>query len=389
MSAVQGREAVRQALSDPVPGQYDGILAVGKAAASMTLGALDVMPKTRQGLVITKYQHTEDELRHHGGIRIIESAHPVPDENSLEAGKAVVEFVSTLAPHSRLLVLVSGGASSLVEQLPDSLVLNDLQTLNKVMLAKGWDIHRMNRFRSHLSRIKAGKLWHNFKGQQIDVLAISDVQGDSIEVIGSGIGCPQSVDLGQIEWPDENLKGLQSKLLPSTMENRGSFSSTVEIVASNQIARDAAVDYARESGFNIQCNCESLYDDYVVCAKTIVNTLKAGGSGYYIWGGEPTVTLPETPGEGGRNQALALSIATRVRDLQGIHVLCAGTDGTDGPTNAAGALINCRTVENPDDAEAALAGADSGRYLKSRNALFVSGPTGTNVMDLVIAFKES
>ena len=160
----------------------------------------------------------------------------------------------------------------------------------------------------------------------------------------------------------------------------------IRIVASNAIAREAVVAAGVREGWAIQANAETLYDDIHTVASQIAKTLSAGAPGLHIFGGEPTVVLPEHPGNGGRNQALAVLIAREIAGLPGLQVLVAGTDGTDGPTDAAGAIVNGSTwdVSGQD----ALESADTGPWLEARGALLRTGPTGTNVMDLVIALKE-
>jgi len=159
------------------------------------------------------------------------------------------------------------------------------------------------------------------------------------------------------------------------------------IVASNKHARDAIKTWAQEKGLTVRVDQETLYEDFEILAKKLAKSLLEGESGVYIWGGEPTVLLPKSPGVGGRNQSLALALAIHLQGTQGIRVLVAGTDGTDGPTEAAGGIIDGNVVDDSSLALDALQRADAGTFLQARNALFVTGPTGTNVMDLVIAIK--
>ncbi len=354
--AVRGDEAVTVALGDLTGPAPDRIIAVGKAAASMARAATDRFGPDVPCLVITKYGHSEDAGLP-PGTEIIESAHPVPDTASLQAGARLLEAVGGMTADSHLLLLVSGGASSLVEVLEGDLTLEDLARLNREMLAQGLDIHAMNARRKTISRIKGGKLLAEFPGARATVLAISDVEGDAMGVIGSGIGAA-----------------------PAT---RG-FAYEGRIVASNAIARAAAAAEARRLGLTVLSSEETLYCDVAEAAGRIAGALD-GTPGLRIWGGEPVTVLPPDPGRGGRNQALALSVAERIAGRGGLSVLVAGTDGSDGPTNAAGGLVDGATW-GPGGAEALIA-ADSGTYLDARGALFVTGPTGTNVMDLALALQ--
>ncbi len=351
VAVVRGDTSVAADLEDNPIAPPDQILAIGKAAGAMASAALARFPGT-PCLIVTKYGHAADGIN---SAQIIESAHPVPDDNSLRAGSALLAAVQNCPTGSHLLMLVSGGASALAEALPDGMDLADLATETQRLLASGADIHAMNARRKDLSRIKGGKLLSHFQGAKVTSLAISDVEGDALSVIGSGIG--------------------------GAPESRG-FAFDQRIVASNATAR-AAIAAAAE--IEVIRNEETLYDDVGALAARLGACLRDGQPGLYIWGGEPTVVLPDTPGQGGRNMALGLSLA---REIKGhpIDILVAGTDGTDGPTDAAGALINGETWQ--PQAQHALDTADAYPWLQSHDALFKSGPTGTNVMDILIARKH-
>lgn len=352
VEAVRGDVAVAEALhrlSLPAP---DRVLSVGKAAAAMARPVLERWSHAPT-LIVTKYGHAKDTPV---GAEVIEAAHPVPDAASLRAGSALLEAVATCGPRDHLLMLVSGGASALAEALEDGVTLDSLQTQTQALLAAGATISDINTHRCSLSRIKGGKLLAGFGGARVTTLALSDVEGDALSVIGSGIG----------EAPEERR-----------------FEFVSEIVASNAIARAAV---ARSSAFPVIENAEALYDDVAILAPRIAQALKDGPSGLYILGGEPVVHLPENPGRGGRNMALALSLAREIAGIQGLTVLVAGTDGTDGPTDAAGAIVTGGTWS--DSGTQALDAADAYPWLAARDALIITGPTGTNVMDLLIAHKS-
>ena len=355
VAAVSGRQAVNNAISTDSPFEPDLILAVGKAAVGMTQGALDHWPSC-EALVVTKYDHVTDEFDHYPQVRVIESAHPVPDQHSLMAGDQLLRAMQSMPSNSRILMLVSGGASALAEALPPDMTLDDLKTITDEMLATGKTIGQINARRKEFSLIKDGKLIEQFTGQEIRVYAISDVEGDSISVIGSGIGDSY----------------------------RAADRAISKIIASNQIARQAVVDEAESLGLQIRENSESLYGDVFELATALGPNIAGAAAGVYLWGGEPTVILPENPGQGGRNQSLALALSAHISGREDVSILVAGTDGTDGPTSAAGGLVDGLTWQQ-QDAEEALKKADAGSYLEKHDALFVTGPTNTNVMDLVIA----
>jgi hydroxypyruvate reductase len=359
IEAVSGYQSVTNALQADPAFRPDQVIAVGKAAAGMCLGALDSLPPC-EALVVTKYGHLDDRLCNREGVVVLESAHPIPDQNSLAAGHALLERTFTMQPDSRLLLLVSGGASALAEALPADISLEDLRAKTDEMIATGKTIAQINAWRKQNSLIKGGKLIEAFHGAEVRVYAISDVEGDSIDTIGSGLGDCQ----------------------------RAAVMATSKIVASNRIAREQAEQKAIELGHEVKVNEETLYGDVHELAAALGETLRNAVPGVYLWGGEPTVMLPENPGQGGRNQSLALAIAERIAGLHNIGLLVAGTDGTDGPTTAAGGIVDGATWSDPEDALKALQQADAGRYLEAHDALFVTGPTSTNVMDLVIAIVE-
>jgi hydroxypyruvate reductase len=359
IDAVSGYQSVANALQADPTFRPDQVIAVGKAAAGMCLGALDSLPPC-EALVVTKYDHVDDRLRDREGVIILESAHPLPDQNSLAAGHALLERTFTMEADSRLLLLVSGGASALAEALPAGMSLDDLRVQTDELIATGKTIAQINAWRKQNSRIKDGKLVEAFKGAEIRVYAISDVEGDAIDTIGSGLGdC-----------------------------HRASVLATSKIIASNQIAREQAEQKALELGYEVRVNEETLYGDVHELAATLGDSLRNATPGVYLWGGEPTVMLPENPGRGGRNQSLALAISEQIAGMENIGLLVAGTDGTDGPTTAAGGMVDGATWCDPEDARSALQQADAGRYLEKHDALFITGPTSTNVMDLVIAIVE-
>lgn len=354
VAAVRGDAAVSRALSSIDVTPPDRIIAVGKAATAMATAAHAVYPDAPL-LIVTKYGHAADAPK---DAEVIEAAHPVLDSNSLLAGTRLLEAVAEMPAGSHLMMLVSGGASALAEAPVDGLDLDGLKKRTTEMLGSGADIHAMNKVRKTLSRIKGGKLLSGFGGAKVTTLAISDVEGDALSVIGSGIG-DAPVDCA--------------------------FTFAPHIVASNAIARDAVAKAARALDISVRTNAETLYDDITTLGPRLSESLVSGPAGLYIWGGEPTVVLPENPGQGGRNQALALIIAREIAGRDAIRVLVAGTDGTDGPTDAAGAVVDTSTWTA--SGAAALAAADAGRWLEEHGAILKTGPTGTNVMDLVIALK--
>jgi hydroxypyruvate reductase len=356
VAAVSGYRAVARALSTDSSFNPDLVLAVGKAAVGMCQGALDNLPPC-DALVVTKYDHAGADILVRDRVKVIEAAHPIPDQKSLEAGQALLERMRAVPADGRVLLLVSGGASALAEALPEGMSFADLRALTDEMIAGGKTIGEINARRKQTSLIKDGKLVAACNGAEIRVYAISDVEGDGIATIGSGLGdC-----------------------------HRAATRAQSSVIASNRIAREAAMQQAHDLGLKVKFNQESLYGDVFELAAVIGEQLRGAEPGVYIWGGEPTVVLPENPGRGGRNQSLALALAELIVGRENIRLLVAGTDGSDGPTTAAGGLIDGNTWSDPGAARSALQNADAGSYLEQHDSLFVTGPTNTNVMDLVIA----
>ena len=354
VSAVSGRQAVTEAIAEDSAFSPSLIIAVGKAAVGMALGALDEWPDCA-ALVITKYGHVSDEFDAFQNVKVIEAAHPVPDENSLSAGNLLIDSIEALSTDRHVLFLVCGGASALAEALPPDVSLSALKAMTDEMLATGKTINQINTRRKASSLIKGGKLIERFPGRQIRVYAISDVEGDSIAVIGSGLGDTNRLPLKAIS----------------------------RIIASNKIARQAVASKAQQLGLTVIENSETLYGDIFELADRLGPFIANAPSGVYLFGGEPIVTLPEHPGRGGRNQSLALALSAYIAGRDDISVLVAGTDGTDGPTSTAGGLID-GTTWRKNSASDALRRADAGTYLEQCNGLFSTGPTHTNVMDLLI-----
>lgn len=359
VNAVRGFSAVTVSLSESAMTPPDMIIAVGKAAGDMALGARKHFKAPIQTLVVTKYDHTSDELAALSNCEIMEAAHPVPDQNSLNGGARVLEAVQNMAVDQNLLLLVSGGASALVEVMEEGQTLDSLKALNKGFLADGLSIGEINAERRKISRIKGGRLLDAFKGKSAHVIAISDVEGDSIDVIASGIGA---------------YHGSGNHI-------------DIKIAASNAVARQTIEKAAQDKNIDVQRNEECLYGHAEDIAQKLLDKIQNGSAGLYIFGGEPTVELPATPGRGGRNQHLALLLADKIKTSDDLYILIAGTDGTDGPTAEAGAVIDGSTVKAGDDTARYLRAADAGTYLNERGALLTTGPTGTNVMDIVLVLK--
>jgi glycerate 2-kinase len=387
LARVEGVAAVTAALTESCPSQA-AVLALGKAADAMAKGAeARLGAGLWRGLIVTKYGHGDPVHWRNTQLRYLESAHPVPDAASLAAGQMVMAFLAALPDGMPLICLISGGASALVELPRPGIDLALLQRANSWLLGSGLDIHQINRVRQALSRIKGGGLLRELDDRQVLALYISDVAGDDPAVIGSGLLGPApdvALPSGLPDWLAAALQPSEPVVERCAIERR--------IIASLDHALDAAVAEGQRQGVAVHRADQPLHGDAVTMAHDIVQALRNGPPGLYLWGGETTVSLPAHPGRGGRNQQLALAAALELAGDDELWLLSAGTDGSDGPTADAGALVDGGTVARGAlhgfDAADCLARADAGSLLDASGDLIDTGPTGTNVTDLVIAYKQ-
>ena len=275
-----------------------------------------------------------------------------------------------------------------MEVLHEGVQLDDLRRANQWLLGSGLPISAINRVRRTLSRIKGGGLLNWVKDRPTTVLLISDVPGDDPGTIGSGMLYPAGEKLQPAGLPGWLLgpkwHTASHRDLPGTVRHH--------IIASNAVALQAAADQGRALGYTVTAMEELLAGDAQLAGQAIASQLQVLPQGIYLWGGETTVSLPKTAGTGGRNMHLALAAAGKITTRDNIVILAAGTDGTDGPTDFSGAIVDASTLRRGQrqglDAQTCLQQADSGRYLAATRDLLQTGPTGTNVMDLVIACKD-
>ncbi len=372
VDAVGGRQATARSLQSFTLPDRVHLVALGKAADAMAAGASSVLAdKLISGLVITKHDHLSDEVRQDSRLECHEAGHPVPDAASLAAGQRLFDFVAAVPSGDLLVFLVSGGTSALVEHLNDGLDLADLKRETDQLLASGAAIGEMNKHRRTLSQIKGGKLARQVNCDVLQLL-ISDVPGDKPGDIGSGLLVPDvATDMGP-ELP------VWTKI-------------DTHIIASSSIAQQAVATAAANMGMPVRQATGNLDGNMPKVVDRVARVLAIPDlkSGVYIWGGEPTLVLPPSPGRGGRNQHLALALVEPLSNAESVSILVCGTDGTDGPTADAGGLINNHTLKKAREAgidiNDYLAKADSGSCLQKLDALVTTGPTGTNVMDLAIA----
>ncbi len=362
------------------------ILAIGKAACSMAQGAYTVVNKNfLTGLVISRQGHLpKSDLN--SRFEYFESSHPVPSDKSLIAGQKVIDFIDHLPEHTHLIVLVSGGTSALVEQLKPGISLEDLVKVNNWLLASGLAIEEINAIRQRLSTIKGGQLASLASHLKVSNLLLSDIPANDPRFIGSGLFVKNSMNTVTSGLPNW-LKQLVGSEVNNEFKNRKTEVFT-ELIATNAMLVNKIATLC-DSTVNIFK--QVLIANAELEADTIVSIISRGERGFYIWGGEPTVKLANNAGKGGRNQHLALLIASKIKNMANVIVLCIGTDGTDGNTEDAGALVDGETVLRGEQQgyilDECIVQCNSAVFLNASGDVINTGPTGTNVMDVVIAYK--
>lgn len=381
--------AMDRVLADPpAAGGRWHVIALGKAARAMTVAALQALPDGVEALVVTN-DGNDAPLP---GARILTSGHPVPDAAGEAAAAEVEAILRSTKPEDRVLALISGGGSAMLPAPITGLTLKDKQAVNKLLLASGADIVEMNLIRQALSRLKGGG-WLRASAAPIRALILSDVPGDDLRVIASGPtvapigdGAEAAAKVRALGIWDDMPGSVQEALL--NPDSRPPLQDAVNILIGSNSHSVAAMVAAGATEGPVP-----LSGDVQDCAAALleaVRDLPAGAS--MAFGGETTVTLTGK-GQGGRNQELALRFAKLAGDSLGEGWVFAsvGTDGRDGPGQAAGGLVGPDTVGRiaaaGQDLDALLANNDSTRALRFGKALVTTGPTGTNVADIAVFLR--
>lgn len=391
IAAVLPDEAVRRAMAQIPPCTGKTILvAAGKAAWQMANAAAGCLKALDGGIVITKYDHVKGPIP---GVQCYEAAHPVPDENGFAATGKALELVRGLQPEDRVLFLLSGGGSALFEQplIPGE----ELQDVTSQLLACGADILEINTIRKRLSGVKGGRFAQCCAPAQVYAVVLSDVLGDPLDMIASGPACPDSTTCEEAvaiaQKYNLRLSAKAQELLrqetPKTLDN-----VTTQITGSVRELCTAADKVCRELGYRTvmltdQLCCEAREAGSFL--GTILRTYATSGENIAFLAGGETVVHLTGKGLGGRNQELALGAATAIRGLQNAAVFSLGSDGTDGPTDAAGGYVDGDTVDALKakglDVHKILSNNDAYHGLQAVDGLIVTGPTGTNVNDVAVA----
>lgn len=369
------------------------LIAVGKAAAQMANAAHQALgERIDQGLVVVPtYDRQEIPER----FEVLRAGHPQPDQGSLQAGASAARMLAGARPDDLLLALISGGGSAMFELLVPGITLADLQALNSLLLACGAPIQEINTVRGALSQIKSGGLARLSAPGRVAALLISDVVGDQLSVIASGptvLRTPRPAAARAVIEKHQLINRIPPavwRLLerpPQTpLPARRPYNF---LVGSNRHLLRAAADQAAQLGFAPQIISARLQGEARLVGAGIAHRLeRSAPARSLIWGGESTVTLRGS-GRGGRNQELALSAALALSGQRPIALMTLASDGVDGFTDAAGAIITHQSAaaarELGLDPQAALANNDSHPLLDALGALIRSGPSGTNLNDLVV-----
>lgn len=387
------------------------VVGAGKASAMMAVEIENILGnRITSGHVVVKYHHRK-ELK---SIEVTEAGHPFPDDNGYAATKRILEITRRATKNDLVICLLSGGGSALLADWPPGSTINDLISLNHLLLNSGADIKDINTVRKHVSKVKGGQLAKAVYPAKLVTLILSDVIGDPLDSIASGPTVPDSTTFGEAisvlkkfhlhpRIPDalaDYLKRGSEGILPETpkpgdriFKNTHNF-----IIGSNRIALEACRRKATEEGLNTFIITSELEGDSIEAANKITDTSlsfqkdkKIKKPCCLLFGGETTIKITGF-GIGGRNQHIALYAALLLKDQKGITLLSAGTDGNDGPTDVAGAVVDVRTFEEAAKKdlgiEKYLNNFDSFHFFQKAGGQVITGPTMTNVMDIIVVIVE-
>jgi glycerate 2-kinase len=344
-------------------------------------------------------------------VRLIETGHPLPDEGSREAAQAMLELVSRAGENDLVIALISGGGSAMISVPPVGVSSSDKEAVFRLLLRSGADITEFNTVRKHLSRVKGGRMAQAAHPARVWALMLSDVPGDDPSVIASGPFSPDPATYGDARKvllerklydsiPDAVRAHIEAGVSGTITETPKPGDPALErvslaVIGSNRVAIDTAADAAKNEGVDtVRILPGFLRGEARECARAFVEELRKaeastprGRSVVLIAGGETTVTV-HGKGKGGRNQEFALSAAVQMDGMPGMAVLSAGTDGIDGPTDAAGAYADGTTISRAAALGLSPLGHldrnDAYPFLQALSDLIVTGPTGTNVTDIAI-----
>jgi hydroxypyruvate reductase len=399
----------KAALARALPARPKGrtvVIGAGKGAAQMAAAFEDLWGEPVEGVVVTRYGYAAPCRR----IRVLEAAHPVPDEAGLAATAALLDAVSGLGPDDLVVALVCGGGSALLPAPPEGLTLADEVALNTALLRSGAPIGAMNAIRKQVSRIKGGRLAAAAHPARVVSLVVSDVPGDAPHEVASGPTVPSATDRAAaralidaygIALPEAVLRHLEMAPEDAPRPDDPVFAQNeVRVIASSSLSLEAAAAAARARGIEaviLSDAIEGEAKDVGLVHAAIAAEVRGRGRPFappvvILSGGETTVTITGAGGKGGRNSEFLLSFAKAIEGRDGIVALAADTDGIDGSEDNAGAFANgtsaTRLRAAGHDPAALLARHDAWTAFAALGDLFVPGPTGTNVNDFRAIFVK-
>jgi hydroxypyruvate reductase len=404
LAAADPVDAVVRRLERRDYGRFRNIYVVGagKAGASMARAAERVLGRRiTAGLINVKYGHLAKLRR----IELNECGHPVPDAAGVAGADRIAAIAQKAGRDDLVLCLVSGGASALLPLPADPITLEEKQAVTKLLLASGANIHQINAVRKHISRIKGGQLARLAAPATVHALLLSDVIGDDLDVIGSGPTAPDASTFARAAAILDQFgirtrvpaavrlrieAGVRGEIAETPKPGDGVFTRVRnQIAGGNRLALDAAARRAKALGYRtlvLSSRIEGETREVARMHAAIAREIAVDGRplkppACIITGGETTVTIRGN-GLGGRNQEFVLAAAIDLAGVPETVVLSAGTDGTDGPTDAAGAIADGATLARRPDAALFLDNNDSYHYFESLGDLIRTGPTNTNVMDV-------
>lgn len=391
---------------------FERVLVVGggKAGSAMTAAVEDVLgDRVQAGVVNVKYGHVAPTRR----VKINEAAHPVPDEAGLAGTREMVDLIGSAGPRDLVITVISGGGSALIDLPVQGITLEDMKRLTNALLRSGATINQINTIRKHLSKVKGGGIARLASPATVISLILSDVVGNPLDMIASGPTAPDTTTfqdawrvLEQFDLTGDVPETVANRLragvrgeIPDTLKAGDPIFAKVQnvVVASNELAAEAAMSRARGLGFDtlllstfVEGEAREIAKLYAAVAREIsAYNRPLHRPACLIAGGETTVTV-KGDGKGGRNQEMALAAALKIDGLRDVMIVASATDGNDGPTDATGAIADgstvARALELGLDPADYLTGNDAYHFFERLGDLIKTGPTNTNVNDLTFVY---
>ncbi|MEL9940358.1 MAG: glycerate kinase [Ignisphaera sp.] len=388
------------------------VIGFGKASKRMAMALNDLLGDRIVGGVVI----TPDEIGYIGNIKLVRGNHPIPGKDTLNSSQLLLDYVSSnVSENDIVFVVISGGGSALFEVPEDGISLDDIAWISRELMRRGADIFELNAVRKRFSKVKGGKLLRFLKAKKVVSLIISDVIGDRLDTIASGPTAPDDTTFRDVYnilkrrgvwgYMKDSMKrivelGLEGIIADTPKRGDNIFNKVFNIIiASNKMVLDAMAEKARGQGFNTLILTSMLEGEAREVGKVLASVMRSidvygmplKRPVAILAGGETVVTVRGN-GIGGRNQELCLSLSISIRGMNNVVALCMGTDGIDGISPAAGAIVDGKTyyegLEQGLDPQECLENNDSYTYFSKLRRAIITGYTGTNVNDIFIALMK-